>query len=213
LIRVAIFEDNKLVRESFEAILNGTDGFSCTGSFSSCNNLAHDIKKSNPDIVLMDIEMTGVNGIEATKTIKSQYPAVRVLIQTVFEDDDKIFASICAGASGFILKKTSPSRLVEAIQEVNAGGAPMSPTIASKVFQLFQRFAPGESEPDETVALTKRETEILKMMKEGDNFHVIASKIFLSYDTVRTHVRSIYKKLHVTSVNQAIVKAFKRGDL
>ena len=137
MIRVAIFEDNKLVRESFEAILNGTDGFSCTGSFSSCNNLVHDIKKSNPDIVLMDIEMTGINGIEATKTIKSQYPSVRVLIQTVFEDDDKIFASICAGASGFILKKTSPSRLIEAIQEVNEGGAPMSPTIASKVFQLF----------------------------------------------------------------------------
>ncbi|HEX3080586.1 MAG TPA: response regulator transcription factor [Puia sp.] len=213
MIRVAIFEDNKLVRESFEAILNGTDGFSCTGSFSSCNNLAHDIKKSNPDIILMDIEMTGINGIEATKTIKSQYPSVRVLIQTVFEDDDKIFASICAGASGFILKKTSPSRLVEAIQEVNAGGAPMSPTIASKVFQLFQRFAPGETPEGETAALTKRESEILKMMKEGDNFHVIASKIFLSYDTVRTHVRSIYKKLHVTSVNQAIVKAFKRGDL
>lgn len=213
MIRVAIFEDNKLVRESFEAILNGTDGFNCTGSFSSCNNLAHDIKKSNPDIVLMDIEMTGINGIEATKIIKSQYPAVRILIQTVFDDDDKIFASICAGASGFILKKTSPSRLIEAIQEVNEGGAPMSPTIASKVFQLFQRFAPGETTEGETVALTKRESEILKMMKEGDNFHVIASKIFLSYDTVRTHVRSIYKKLHVTSVNQAIVKAFKRGDL
>jgi DNA-binding NarL/FixJ family response regulator len=215
LIRVAIFEDNKLVRESFEAILNGMEGFCCTGSFSSCNNLAHDIQKSNPDVVLMDIEMIGINGIEATKTITRQYPAIRVLIQTVFEDDDKIFASICAGASGYILKKTSPYRLIEAIQEVNAGGAPMSPTIASKVLQLFQRFAPSASEtdPGETVVLSKRESEILKMMKEGDNYHVIASKIFLSYDTVRTHVRSIYKKLHVTSVNQAIVKAFKRGDL
>jgi DNA-binding NarL/FixJ family response regulator len=215
LIRVAIFEDNKLVRESFEAILNGTEGFSCTGAFSSCNNLEHDIQRSSPDVVLMDIEMSGVNGIEATKSITRLYPEVRVLIQTVFEDDDKIFASICAGASGYILKKTSPSRLIEAIQEVTNGGAPMSPTIASKVLQLFQRFAPSASESSgtETGTLSKRENEILKLMKQGYNFHVIAEKIFLSYDTVRTHVRNIYKKLHVTSVNQAIVKAFKRGDL
>ena len=211
-IRVAVFEDNKLVRESFEAILNGTDGFICTGSFSSCNNLNHDIEKSRPDVVLMDIEMTGVNGIEATKKTREQYPEVKILIQTVFEDDEKIFAAICAGASGYMLKKTSPAKLIDAIQEISNGGAPMSPGIASRVLHLFQQFAPATTDTasQEIINLSKREKEILLFMKEGDNFHIIAEKCFLSYDTVRTHVRSIYKKLHVASVNQAIVKAFKQ---
>jgi DNA-binding NarL/FixJ family response regulator len=210
-IRVAIFEDNKLVRESFEAILNGTDGFICTGSFSSCNNLKHDIERSLPDVVLMDIEMNGVNGIEATKNIKQDYPEIKILIQTVFDDDEKIFAAICAGASGYILKKTTPAKLIEAIQEVNEGGAPISPGIATKVLTLFQKFAPPQKESNnKSATLSKREKEILLLMMEGDNYHTIAEKIFLSYDTVRTHVRSIYKKLHVVSVNQAIVKAFKQ---
>ena len=211
-IRVAIFEDNKLVRDSFEAILNGTDGFICTGSFSSCNSLVHDVKRSQPDVILMDIEMNGINGIEATKTIKQEFPSIKILIQTVFEDDDKVFSAICAGASGYILKKTTPAKLIEAIQEVYNGGAPMSPGIASKVLTLFQKFAPPEPKsPDyESSNLSKREKEILLLMMEGDNFHAIAKKLFLSYDTVRTHVRSIYKKLHVASVNQAIVKAFKQ---
>ena len=211
-IRVAVFEDNKLVRDSFEAILNGTDGFICSGSFSSCNNLSHDIQKSQPDVILMDIEMSGLNGIEATKRIKQEYPEIKILIQTVFEDDDKIFSAICAGASGYMLKKTSPAKLIEAIQEVYSGGAPMSPGIATKVLYLFQKFVPPqhESTDKESASLSKREKEILLLMMEGDNYHTIAEKCFLSYDTVRTHVRSIYKKLHVVSVNQAIVKAFKQ---
>jgi DNA-binding NarL/FixJ family response regulator len=210
-IRVAIFEDNKLVRDSFEAILNGTEGFICTGSFSSGNNLKYDIEKSSPDVVLMDIEMNGINGIEATKKIRQDYSSIKILIQTVFEDDEKVFAAICAGASGYILKKTSPAKLIDAIQEVYSGGAPMSPGIASKVLYLFQKFAPApQVSNDESPNLSKREKEILLLMMEGDNYHTIAEKCFLSYDTVRTHVRSIYKKLHVASVNQAIVKAFKQ---
>ena len=210
-IRVALFEDNKLVRESFEAILNGTEGFICTGAFSSCNNLQLDVQKSRPEVVLMDIEMNGMNGIEATRIIKQQYPDIKILIQTVFEDDDKIFAAICAGASGYILKKTSPAKLIDAISEVYTGGAPMSPGIAAKVLYLFQRFAPADkNDAQESAQLSQREKEILSMMMDGDNFHVIAEKLFISYDTVRTHVRNIYKKLHVTSVNQAIVKAFKQ---
>src|SRR5258705_11116609 len=141
-IRVAIFEDNKLVRESFEAILNGTDGFTCTGAFTSCNNLSHDIGRSLPDIVLMDIEMSGINGIEATKIITQKYPQIKILIQTVFDDDEKIFAAICYVSSVYMLKKTSPSKLIEATKEVYEGGAPMSPGIATKVLSLFQKFAP-----------------------------------------------------------------------
>jgi len=210
-MRVVIFEDNKLVRESFEAILNGTDGFTCAGAFSSCNNLNSDVERSKPDVILMDIEMSGMNGIEATKKIKDQYPGIKILIQTVFEDDEKIFAAICAGASGYMIKKTSPAKLIEALQEVYNGGAPMSPGVATRVLTLFQKFAPSQSESSnqESVNLSKREKEILSLMMEGDNYHTIAKKCFLSYDTVRTHVRSIYKKLHVVSVNQAIVKAFK----
>jgi DNA-binding NarL/FixJ family response regulator len=210
-IRVAIFEDNKLVRESFEAILNGTEGFICTGAFSSCNNLHQDVEKSRPEVVLMDIEMSGMNGIEATRIIKQQYPDIKILIQTVFEDDDKIFAAICAGASGYILKKTSPAKLIDAISEIYTGGAPMSPGIAAKILYLFQRFAPAnKNDAEAPVQLSHREKEILSLMMDGDNFHAIAGKIFISYDTVRTHVRNIYKKLHVTSVNQAIVKGFKQ---
>ena len=211
-IRVAVFEDNKLVRDSFEAILNGTDGFICSGSFSSCNNLIHDVKRSQPDVILMDIEMNGLNGIDATRKINQEFPIVKILIQTVFEDDDKIFSAICAGASGYMLKKTSPAKLIEATREVYEGGAPMSPGVATKVLYLFQKFVPSQqkSATDESSNLSKREKEILLLMMEGDNYHIIAEKCFLSYDTVRTHVRSIYKKLHVTSVNQAIVKAFKQ---
>ena len=215
-IRVAIFEDSKLLREAFEAILNGTSGFICTGSFSGCNNLKHDMQRSNPDVVLMDIGMSGVNGIEATKFIKQQHPAVKILIQTVFDDDDTIYDAICAGASGYILKEnTSPAKLIESIQEVNSGGAPMSPGVASRVLLLFQKFAPssGVSTTDETESLSRREKEILDLMKEGHNFHAISEKLFISYETVRTHVRSIYKKLHVTTLNQAIVKALKRRGL
>ena len=213
MIRVAFFEDNTLVRDFFEAILK-TEGFLCTGSFSSCNNLAQDLKKSDPDVVLMDIGMTGMDGIEATRKTRELYPAKKILIQTVFEDDEKIFSAICAGASGYILKKTSPAKLLEAIQEVHAGGAPMSPGIATKVLHLFQRFAPSTSiTTDEANSLTKRENEILLLMMEGDNFPAIAEKLFLSYETVRTHVRSIYKKLHVTSVTGAIVKGFKKGTI
>ncbi len=214
-IRVAIFEDSKLLREAFETILNGTSGFICTGSFSGCNNLKLDMQRSNPDVVLMDIGMSGVNGIEATGFIKKHHPGVKILIQTVFDDDDTIYEAICAGASGYILKEnTSPARLIESIQEVNNGGAPMSPGVASRVLQLFQKLAPLPADStDETASLSKREKEILDLMKDGHNFHVISEKIYISYETVRTHVRSIYKKLHVNTLNQAIVKALKRRSM
>jgi DNA-binding NarL/FixJ family response regulator len=162
-IRVAIFEDNKLVRDAYEAILNGTSGFRCTGSFSSCNNIRHDLQRSQPDVALMDIEMTGMNGIEATGIIVKEFPRTRVLIQTVFDDDKRLFACICAGASGYILKDTAPVKLLEAIRDVNSGGASMSPGIAQKVLKLFQTMVPqtqSTREEDDT-HLSKREKEIL----------------------------------------------------
>lgn len=132
-IRVVIFEDRKLVREAFEAIVNGTPGLTCTGGFANASDLLHNIKKTKPDVVLMDIEMPGMDGITATKTIHARLPEIKILIQTVFDDDDKVFNAICAGASGYVMKNTTPAKLVESIIEVYNGGAPMSPSIASKV--------------------------------------------------------------------------------
>jgi DNA-binding NarL/FixJ family response regulator len=208
-IKVAIFEDNKLMRNGFEAICNGTAGLSCCGAFADVDDLDFKIRRTNPDVVLMDIELPGMDGITATKKIISSWPEIKILIQTVFEDDDKIFDAICAGASGYILKSTSPARLVEAIQEVSSGGSPMSPYIANRVLKLFQQIAPPSASPDEKFLLSSREKEILLLMTEGNNLHRIADKIFISYETVRTHVKHIYKKLHVASASEAVAKAIR----
>ncbi|HEY6504099.1 MAG TPA: response regulator transcription factor [Chitinophagaceae bacterium] len=209
-IKVAIFEDNKLMRNGFEAICGGTDGISCCGVYMDGQDLDYRIRRSNPNVVLMDIEMPGMDGITATRQVVKDWPDIKILIQTVFEDDDKIFAAICAGASGYILKSTSPARLVEAIHEVYNGGSPMSPYIASRVLKLFQQFAPSVQTNDEQYILSNREKEVLSLMVEGYNFHVIAEKSFISYETVRTHVKRIYKKLHVASASEAVVKAIRQ---
>ncbi|HEY0677820.1 MAG TPA: response regulator transcription factor [Chitinophagaceae bacterium] len=208
--RVAIFEDNKLMRNGFEAICDGTPGLTCCGVYPDVADIELKIKRSMPDVVLMDIELPGTDGIAATKTIVNKWPEIKVLIQTVFEDDEKIFDAICAGASGYILKSTSPARLVEAIYEVMSGGSPMSPYIANRVLKLFQQLAPPAHQPDENSKLTSREKEILLLMTEGYNLHLIAGKLFLSYETIRTHVKRIYKKLYVASASEAVAKAIKQ---
>jgi DNA-binding NarL/FixJ family response regulator len=207
-IRVAIFEDNKLVRDALEAILNGTQGYVCTGAFADANNVERDIKKSDPDVVMMDIEMAGLDGLQATRIIHDKFPDIKVLIQTVFNDSDKIFNALCAGASGYILKNDPPSRQIDAVQEVFNGGAPMSSSIAQRVLQFFSGKNIILVAPEVTdYLLTDREKEILVLITEGHNFRTIAEKSFISYETVRTHVKKIYKKLHVASRSEAILKA------
>ena len=207
-IRVTIFEDNKLVRDALQAILNGSQGYSCSNAFADAQNLSERIRSSAPDVVLMDIELPGMNGIEATRIIAREFPDVKVLIQTVFNDSEKIFKALSAGASGYILKNDSPGKQIEAVHEVFNGGAPMSPTIAKKVLQFFSHKNVILVAPDtEDYHLSDRENEILTMMTEGHNFRTIASKAFISYETVRTHVKKIYKKLHVAYRNEAILKA------
>jgi DNA-binding NarL/FixJ family response regulator len=211
-IRVVIFEDRKLIREAFEAIVGGTPGLYCAGSFANASDLLHTIKRTNPDVILMDIEMPGMDGITATRMIHSRYPGIKILIQTVFDDDDKVFNAICAGASAYVMKNTTPAKLIESIIEVYNGGAPMSPGIAAKVLTLFQKIAPAHAGVNETdFYLSKREKEILAMMVDGYSFKTIAEKNFIGYETVRTHVKKIYQKLHVASMTEAVVKAIKHG--
>ena len=210
-IRVAIFEDNKLTRDAYQTILDGTPGFQCVGSFPDANELDFNIRKSTPDVILMDIELPGCNGIEATMYISQHNPSIKILIQTVFDDDDKIFSAICAGASGYLLKNYGLTRFLDAITEVYNGGSPMSPTIASRVLRLFQKFAPVIPDPQkENLQLSQREKEILSLMVEGHTFHTIAEMNFISYETVRTHVKKIYKKLHVASASEAVAKAIRQ---
>jgi DNA-binding NarL/FixJ family response regulator len=207
-IRVAIFEDNPIMMDAYSSILNGSPGYTCTGKFTACNNWKQDIEKSNPDVVLMDIEMDGVNGIEATRLIKKQFGNIRILIQTVFEDDAKIFEALCAGANGYILKNTSPVKMLESVTDVQNGGVAFNPNVAAKVAKLFQQFiAPTATVND--YQLTEREKEILQLLTEGITMPRIAEKIFLSYHTVRDHVKNIYQKLHVASATEAVSKALK----
>lgn len=211
-IKVAIFEDNKLIREALQTIINGTPGFVCTGIFPNVNQVEADILFSRPDVVLMDIEMPGRNGIEATKLIKARFPEIKVLIQTVFNDNDKIFNAICAGASGYILKTDPPLKQLQALEEVYNGGGPMSSAIAQKVLQFFVRQNVILVQPEENdYDLSAREKEILFLMMEGHTYRSIAEKAFISYETVRTHIKHIYKKLHVACRSEAILKAKQQG--
>ena len=209
-VRVAIFEDRKTVRDAITLLVKGTPGLEFAGAFPDCNNLLSNIRYTEPDVVLMDIEMPGMNGIEAVKLIKQHFPKITVVMQTVFEDDEKIFAAICNGASGYLLKDTPPSRLMESISEAHHGGAPMSPSIAKKTLNLFQKFlSPIADAKQEDYHLTPREKEILQWLIKGYSYKMIADACKISFDTVRSHIRNIYEKLHVASMTEAVAKAIK----
>jgi DNA-binding NarL/FixJ family response regulator len=211
-IQVAIFEDNKLARDALQVILNGTPGYACCGAFADGTHWLTDIKRSEPHVVLMDIEMPGINGIEITKQIVTQFPNIKVLIQTVFNDSEKIFLALCAGASGYILKTDPPYKLLEAINEVYNGGAAISSGVAKNVLSFFTNENVILVTPRmEECTISKREKEILQLMVRGYNVKAIASNMFISYETVRTHIKNIYKKLHVTSRNEAVMKAVRQG--
>lgn len=204
-IKVALFEDNNKLRESLEQLINSAEGMICTGAFADANKLIHNMQLANPDVVLMDINMPGISGIEAVKTIREKFPNVHILMQTVFDDDDKIFAAICAGASGYMLKKTAPQKMIEAVRETYQGGAPMTPSVAVKVLQMFR--LQSRVENNEFIDLSEREKEILGLLVKGKSYKAIASTCFISIDTVSTHVRHIYEKLHVHSKSEAVAKA------
>jgi DNA-binding NarL/FixJ family response regulator len=207
VIKVAVFEDNKPRRDLLQMLLNSTEGMVCTGAYSDGSDAVKNVTSGEPDVVLMDIDMPDMNGIEALKLIRGQFPAIKVLMQTVFENEDKIFDSILAGADGYILKKTPPAKLIDAIHEVMEGGAPMTPTVARQVLLFFNSKHPKGSRNN--FDLTERELEILSLLVQGFSYKMIAEKCNVSYSTVNTHISHIYNKLHVQSGTEAVAKAIQ----
>src|SRR6187551_1382592 len=210
-LRIALFDDNKNIRESIGMLLSTDPAFELVGSFSHVLDSTDDVRNCNPDIILMDIEMPGMSGIEAVRTIKKSFPQVQVLMQTVFEDDDRVFDSICGGASGYILKNYLNTKLVDAINELQYGGSPMSPSIARKVLNKMQSVSAvikPEEAPD--YRLTAREKEVLSCLVNGLSYKMIASDLGISYETVRSHVKKIYEKLHVASLTEVVAKAINQ---
>ncbi|MFZ1306288.1 MAG: response regulator transcription factor [Ferruginibacter sp.] len=203
-MKIAVFEDNQKFRESLEFIIVTSNDMELCGSFEDTTRLQQKIEALQPDVVLMDINIPGKNGIDAVKEIKENFPNIHVCMQTVFDDADKIFASLCNGASGYILKNTPPEKILQAIREVAEGGSFFTPSVAKKVLHNFQQQPQGEY-----VQLTEKEKEVLKLLVDGLSYKMIADKVNVSFHTIHTHLRNIYQKLHVNSKGEAINKAMK----
>lgn len=186
-------------------LLNLSTDFICTGTFYNAANLVADVKASQPDLVLMDIDMPGTDGIEATRLIRRHFGALPVLIQTNFEEDERIFESLRAGANGYLLKKTSPERFLESLREALDGGAPITGSIAARVLRYFS----GEAQAKKDYHLTEREKHILSYLVKGYSYKLIASECGISYNTVNNHIRNIYDKLYVNSATEAVSLAIK----
>ena len=205
-IKVALFEDNPLLRDSLVQLINASEGLICTGAFPDCSNLIRKVESAKPDVILMDIDLPGMNGIEAVGQINQTYPDMVIIMQTVFNDNERIFQSITAGASGYLLKNTSPARILEAIREAATGGAPMTPSIAHKILDVFRSKKPALPAKEQS-QLNERQQEILECIFNGMSYKLIGEKLFVSVDTVRYHVKNIYEILHVHSRDELISKA------
>ena len=206
-IKVIIFDDNDSLRDSVAMLLKESGDFALVGAYADCLDITNNIRNTKPDVVIMDIDMPGMNGIEGVKLIRNNFPIVQVLMFTVFDDDEKVFAAIKAGAGGYILKNAEPQNLLHAISEVYNGGAPMTPGIARKVLLQFQDLLPDESKD---YHLSQREKEVLALLVEGHPYKMIGSKLNITYDTVRAHMKKIYEKLHVASMTEAVAKAINQ---
>ena len=208
MIKIAIAEDNMTLCKSLENLFNSTGTMKVVASMNNLMNVVSEIRKAKPDIVLMDIGLPNISGIEGVKTLKSNFPDLLIMMFTVFEDDEKIFEAIRSGASGYLLKKTPPEEIIDAIEELYHGGAPMSASIARKVIQSFQHVPVQKSLED--YQLTVRENEILYSLVDGSSYKKIADKYCVSISTIRTHICNIYHKLHVNSKTEAVAKILKR---
>ena len=205
-IKVAIIEDQRDIREGLTTMLRFTDGYHCTDAYRSMEEALERIKSEVPDMALVDIGLPGMNGIEGIRLLRERYPQMLLLMLTVYDDDEYIFDALCAGASGYLLKKTPPARLIECLREAMDGGAPMSPEVARKVIRLFRDIRPPERAD---YHLTPHETRLLKMLVEGHNYKTAAAEVGVSVTTVAFHMRNIYEKLQVHSKSEAVSKALR----
>jgi len=209
-IKVVVFDDNKSRRELLSLLINSKEHYCCVGAYEDCRMIIKKISSNEPHVILMDIDMPHVNGIEGLKIVKQHFPKIKILMQTIFEDEEKIFQAIMNGANGYILKKTSPQKLLEAITDVLEGGAPMTPTIAQQVLNLFANKY-GSPIQKKKFDLTKRELEILNFLVQGYSYKMICKELNLTYATVNSHISHLYEKLHVTSGAQAVAKAMENN--
>jgi len=200
-INIAIVEDDNEIRQTMSLIIDGSSGFSCKHSYPDGESALSSIEDLEIDVVLMDIELPGKSGIEITRTLKQKFPKIDFIMLTVQSDDDSIFESLCAGASGYLLKDTNPAELLEHIKEVVNGGSPMSSQVARRIINSFRII----ENP-----LSERETDVIRLLSKGMNYKDVAENLFLSPYTVKTHIKNIYAKLHVTSRAEAIYKAIKQ---
>ncbi len=210
MIKVVITEDNNTIREGLAALINGTPGYSCVGAFSECESFLSKIPTLSADVVLMDIGLPGMSGIDGIVKAKKMRPELNILMLTVYEDSQTVFKALCAGACGYLVKKTPPARLLEAIKDANDGGAPMSSLIARQVIDVFKQ-TQGKQNDEKDTELSAREKEVLTSLSDGNNYQEIADRLFISVDTVRHHIKNIYRKLHVHSQSEAVAKAIRKG--
>lgn len=221
MIRVALVEDNDTIRMGLAALIDGTPGYECVAAWTSCEEMLTELREVRPGVVLMDIGLPGMSGIEGVRRAKALVPDLNILILTVYDENDLVFEALCAGACGYLVKKTPPARLLEAIQEAHGGGSPMSSHIARKVVNLLRQTSAPQATPvdgstlsprDEDAALlTSRERDILNGLAGGNSYQALAKTLNISTDTVRFHIRNIYRKLHVHSQSEAVAKALRKG--
>ena len=209
MINVAIVEDNDTIREGLSALINGTTGYKSVGAYRDCESFLVKLETLNVNVVLMDIALPGMNGIEGVKEAKKLKPDIDILMLTIYEDSEKVFDALCAGACGYLVKKTPPSKLLDAIKDVYEGGSPMSSQIARQVITAFKE---SKDVKDESPVnkLSSREKEVISLLASGNNYQQIADQLFISVDTVRHHIKNIYKKLHVHTQSEAVAKAIRK---
>lgn len=205
-IKVAIIEDRREIREGLAVMINFTDGFSCVGSYRSVEEALHRIDSALPDVVLSDIGLPGMDGIEGVRILKERYPSMTILMLSVYDDNERIFDALCAGATGYLLKKTPPAKLMESLKDAMNGGSPMSPEIARKVVTIFRDFRPPERVDYD---LTPHEVRLLKLLVEGHSYKTAALELGVTVNTVSFHLKSIYEKLQVHSKSEAVAKALQ----
>ncbi|MEO5904414.1 MAG: response regulator transcription factor [Gemmatimonadaceae bacterium] len=205
-VRVVIIEDLREVREGLAMMIGGANGFECASSYRTMEEALHGMPAIGPDVILTDIGLPGMDGVEGTRIMRERFPEVPILALTVYDDDENVFNAICAGASGYLLKNTTPVRLLESLREVVDGGAPMSPEIARRVVKLFRQFRPPERAE---CHLTPQETELLKLMVEGHHYKTAARELGISTNTVSFHLKHVYEKLQVHSKTEAVAKALR----